>query len=112
MFLRPATPPQSTPTLLHISAIGPYSFSETVVILAKILTFKGNSSLDGRKMQKNFTLKSFLNTFKETLRVKTLEEGGRRKKLFEFFKTSFSKYLANHNSKMPNLKSSYLVLKC
>ena len=38
-------------------------------------------------------------------------EGGRRKKLFEFFKTSFSKYLANHNSKMPNLKSSYLVLK-
>ena len=78
----------------------------------KILTFKGNSCLDGRKMQKNFTLKSFLNTFKETVRVKTLEEGGRRKKLFEFFKTSFSKYLANHNSKMPNLKSSYLVLKC
>ena len=82
----------------------------------KILTFKGNSCLDGRKMQKNFTLKSFLDTFKdtfkETLRVKTLKEGGRRKKLFEFFKTSFSKYLANHNSKMPNLKSPYLVLKC
>ena len=78
----------------------------------KILTFKGNSCLDGRKMQKNFILKSFLNTFKETLRVKTLEEGGRRKKLLEFFKTSFSKYLAKNNSKMPNLKSSYLVLKC
>ena len=30
VLFRPATPPQSTPTLLHISAIGPYSFSETV----------------------------------------------------------------------------------
>ena len=30
MFLRSATPPQSTPTVLHISAIGPYSLSETV----------------------------------------------------------------------------------
>ena len=78
----------------------------------KILTFKGNSCLDGRKMQKNITLKSFLNTFKEMLRVKTLEEGGRRKKLFEFFKTSFSKYIANHNSKISSVKSSYLVLKC
>ena len=32
VLFRPAILPQSTPTLLHISAIGPYSFSETVCI--------------------------------------------------------------------------------
>ena len=53
-------------------------------ILMKIQYFKANFWFDGRKMQKNFTFKSFLYTFKETFCVETFEEGLRRNKLWEF----------------------------
>ena len=49
-------------------------------ISMKIQYFKTNL-FDGRKMQKNFTFKSFLYTFKETFCVETFEEGLRRNKL-------------------------------
>ena len=50
-------------------------------ISMKIQYFKTNFWFDGRKMQKNFTFKSFLYTFKETFCVETFEEGLRRNKL-------------------------------
>ena len=50
-------------------------------ILMKIQYSKANFLFDGRKMQKNFTFKSFLYTFKETFCVETFEEGLRRNKL-------------------------------
>ena len=50
-------------------------------ILMKTQYFKSNFRIDGRKMQKNFTFKSFLYAFKETFSVETFEEGLRRNKL-------------------------------
>ena len=44
---------------------------------------------DGRKMQKKFTFKSFLHTFKETLRVEIFEKHGRGKHFFIFSKLVF-----------------------
>ena len=47
----------------------------------KIQYFKANFWFDGRKMQKTFTSKSFLYTFKEAFCAETFEEGLRRNKL-------------------------------
>ena len=57
--------------------------------MVKIPSFKGNFCPDGQKMQKNFNLKNFSDTFKEFLEVKTLKGGGRKIKLFEVLKPVF-----------------------
>ena len=73
------------PVLKNLSNEVGMKLKISLVILVKILYFKGKFWLDGRKMQKNFTLECFLNIFKEIFRVETLEKDKRRTKLFEFF---------------------------